>query len=325
MIKKFDFDLLQANIKEFHNRQLTHKKILVAVSGGEDSVVLMDHLYEMKKKIPTLHIDCLYVHHGLTGNKNIDAYRDSCRDLVEKISDHYGCQFFTNTPQKVSDKQSEQSLRNMRHAIFKSYLDTYDFLATAHHQDDVVETLLIRLIRGTGAQGLATMSYLDGAMLRPLIHWTKEDVSKYAQKKKLKFLADPSNDDTRYLRNWIRQNWLKDLDAYKPGSLKSFKRSLLQLKETLAEESRKTYLDPLERAIEPDGIKKSAFLFLNKAEQRALLALYLNKMNMKNYKTTHLDEILKRLDSPRKKLTFELLKCRWTIDTEHISAVHLDL
>jgi tRNA(Ile)-lysidine synthase TilS/MesJ len=165
-------------------------------------------------------------------------------------------------------------------------------------------------------QGFHTLQFLEKNKLRPLIRWTKEDVLKYAHFKKLQYIQDPSNKSNLYFRNWIRNKWLMDLEKRQKGAMRTFKNSLLKVRDDLLSHHQHDW----GRFLTSSGIERNSFLFLNKAEQRAILATYLRSMNVENYKTTHIDEILKRLDSSQKNITFELLKCIWTIDTKHISA-----
>lgn len=315
MTKTFDFDFLQNNLKEFRIQKISKGKILACVSGGVDSVVMLDHLVQISQKLKDLEVQCAYFHHGKTGNKKTDSYRNRAQKFVAKLCADYCVTFHTNQAGRSSSQQSEDQMRKTRWE-YLSQISGTDWIATAHHSDDLAETLIMRLIRGTGAQGLQTLQFLEQNKLRPLIRWTKEDVLKYAHIKKLSYIEDPSNKSNRYFRNWIRNKWLKELESYQKGSSRAFKNSLLKVREDLLSRQDQNW----SLFVTPMGIERQSFLFLNKAEQRAILATYLRTMNVENYKTTHIDEILKRLDSPQKNITFELLKCIWTIDTKHISA-----
>lgn len=316
MIKTLDYEKLKQSLQQFQVRKI-EGRVLVAVSGGVDSMVMLDQLLKIQKKYKKIQLACAYVHHGQTGNRITDSYRKKSFEFVQKTCESLGLEFHTNKVKKVSRDQSEDQLRSIR-LKFLEGVSGFDYIATAHHQDDVAETLLLRLIRGTGSQGLQVLDFQEGRWVRPIIFWTKEDVLKYAHKARLSWVEDPSNKSDKYLRNWVRNTWLKDLETRQKGGAQNLKNSLLRVREELA--SSQMALDDLSRHIEGDRIQKTSFLYLNRSEKKTVLAQYLRSRGIRGYGGTHIDEILKRLDSPRKNITFELLKCIWTIDTEHILA-----
>ncbi len=317
MIKKFDYDQIQKSIKDFQRFKLTESKILIAVSGGLDSVVLLDHLLEIQRYLPSLVIGVLHYHHGITGQRATDAFRNKAQEFVRVLVEKQDVLFVTNTPNK-NKLRSEEQLRDKRLHFYDQNLMAagFDRIATAHHADDQFETQVMRLIRGSGPQGLKAMDYVTPQKIRPLLGWSRSEILVYAKKKKLKWIEDPSNKNKIHFRNWMRNKWFKDLEKMRPGSLKTFRESLRILSQSLEETKGFESSD----WITDFGVKREAFVFLNKAEKRSLLAFYFKNLNLRNYKITHIDEVLKRLDSPQKVITFELLKCRWTIDTQHISA-----
>ncbi len=315
MIKKFDFDLIKNTEQLLKQNNLENKKLLVGVSGGVDSVVLFHHLLKVSDKLP-LDISVCYVHHGISIDEKQNKYRDRAFSFVKRLAEENRIRFFTNDPKKTKSSD-EEYFRNLRNDFFEAIMseNKIDILLKAHNRDDLLETRLIRLIRGVGDQGFESMTEFNGEIFRPLLTWNREQIEYYASKYDLDFVKDPSNKDEKYFRNWIRKSWLKDLEAYRPGAKSSLTRSLENISQMLKADTSCDF----SATIDSKGILRSKLISLNKLDQRRVFAFYLNKMNVKNYSHSQIDEILKRLDSSKKALTFHVMGCDWSVDTEHIS------
>ena len=196
MKKKF-LQTLQNNIS------FIGKNIGVAVSGGVDSVVLLDVFQKIKKKY-NLKIFTLHYNHKWRK----DSFKDA--ELVKEYSKK--CNFrFVYGECKGPVIKSEENARNERYSFLKevAVLFKLDFICTAHHLDDQVETILFRLARGTGPAGLLPIKQvyeLDNKVriIRPLLSVTKENIYEYAFKNKLHYREDETNKDISYVRNLIR-------------------------------------------------------------------------------------------------------------------------
>lgn len=314
MIKRFDFDFIQNTKRLLKIHNLENKKLLLAVSGGVDSVVLFHHLFKMTNEIPIkLHV--AYVHHGISSDEKQNQYRDRAFSFVKRLAEDNHIPFFTNEPQDAKSSD-EEYFRNLRNDFFEKIMkeNEIEVLVKAQHRDDLLETRLIRLIRGVGEQGIVAMTEFSGEILRPLLSWTRQEVENYASQYQLDYVEDPSNKDEKYLRNWIRHKWLPDLENYRPGAKSSLMRSL----ENLTEQFESKSCD-FSDTIDERGIIRFKLLALNRLDQRRVFALYLNKMNVRNYSHSQIDEIIKRLDSSKKALTFNVMGCQWSVDTKHIS------
>lgn len=172
----------------------------VALSGGLDSTVLLHSLVSVNWPI---RIAAIYVNHQLS--PNADAWQAHCEHLCRAL----GVPFFT---QKVDvQKQGrglEDAARQARYAVFASLMQEQDFLLTAHHADDQAETLMLRLLRGTGVKGLsgiaAEKKLQTGKALRPLLSTTRRQLEEYARFHQLTWVTDESNFSDAYDRNYLR-------------------------------------------------------------------------------------------------------------------------
>lgn len=166
---------------------------LVAVSGGIDSVALLDMLVREKKhQLVVVHFD-----HGIRPDSASDAR------FVEGLAKKYHLPFVTKR-EELGDKASEDVARTRRYAFLREEAKKYNAtIVTAHHADDVIETIAINLIRGTGWRGLAVLDSPD--IVRPLLTMTKQQLRDYAKERQLEWVEDGTNASTNYLRNRIRK------------------------------------------------------------------------------------------------------------------------
>lgn len=166
------------------------KKIL-AVSGGIDSVVML-HFLKDDADVVVAHYD-----HGIRPNSIED-----CK-FVEQLAKSYEKPFYAEHAQ-LGQKCSEESARAARYLFLRRLAKELNGkIYTAHHSDDVVESVAINLLRGTGWRGLAALNNTE--IERPLITWTKRDIYRYATEHNLHFRLDQTNTESKYLRNRVRE------------------------------------------------------------------------------------------------------------------------
>lgn len=305
--------------------------LALAVSGGMDSMCLMHVIHRLQPLLP-LPIWVLHVHHGHSESKATVIFRMKAAKFVKDQAKSLGLNFRSN---KFSGKKniilnSESELRDFRYQFFnkgmtdiQKKIGKQGLLLTAHHWDDLLETRLIRLIRGVGAQGFSSM-VANGKICRPLLELSRKDIEKQVKLLKLKYLLDPSNREVQPLRNWIRNDWLKSLDSKRSGSSRRLALSLENLAESLSEsqvesgKNRKLIHSQYSGGFLP----RSDFKALSPYSQRSYLAEFLRAQNVKAYTRKHIEEIRKRLDTRRKNFTFTLLKMVWSVNAQQIS-VHL--
>lgn len=167
---------------------------IIAVSGGVDSVVL---LHRMTQKYPTDSLVVAHVDHGIRQDSVEDA------SFVKKLAREYGCDFRLKTVE-LGERASELEAREVRYKFLHSLAKEYKApIYTAHHADDVVESVAINLIRGTGWRGAAVMN--TPGVVRPLTHYFKGELIQYAKEHSLGWREDSTNKTDKYLRNRLRQ------------------------------------------------------------------------------------------------------------------------
>ena len=190
--------------------------VLLAFSGGADSVALLDM---MQKEYPNTPILLTHVNHGIRGD---EALRD--RAFCEQVAKERGIEIVildVDVPALAKEKgQSlEEAAREVRYAFFADLMQERNIplLLTAHHADDHLETVLFRLSRGTGLAGLCGIApirpFAKGYLVRPLLGFTKQEILNYCAQSKLAFVTDSTNTDTAYARNRIRAEVLPVLES----------------------------------------------------------------------------------------------------------------
>lgn len=196
----------------------TKPVLLLALSGGLDSVVLLHLLVQAKNNIP-FELQAMHVHHGLS--PNADAWADFCLAQCQKLNvplQIAHVHVAQNPDYKNSEQGIEAEARQLRYNALFSYDSagkTPDFVVTAHHQDDQAETLLLQLFRGAGVKGLSAMAAADRArrLLRPLLAVSRQSLHEYAIAHALEWCDDESNDNTQYDRNFVRHEVMPILES----------------------------------------------------------------------------------------------------------------
>ena len=191
-------------------------RVLAGVSGGPDSVALLHIL----KEYCTSHKIPLYVVHV---NHRLRAEAVEEADYVATLAEQWNLPFrlFEVDVAAIAKAQSmslEQAGHEVRFQCFREAMQQWNItrLALGHHQNDRAETLLLHFIHGCGLDGLASMPPMDGSLIRPLIHVTKEELKEYCNKKQLKYYTDATNLEAGCLRNRIRLELLPQLQEYNP-------------------------------------------------------------------------------------------------------------
>ena len=219
------FDRIDRTVTE-HNMLCPEDRVVAAVSGGADSMLLLHYLLSRRERWQ-LQITVAHVEHGIRGESSrADAafVRDFCArqhlSYFEKAIDAPG-------EAKAAGMGVEAYARQTRYAFFQS-LDC-DRIATAHTLSDSVETMLFRLARGTGLRGLTGIAPVRGKIIRPLLDCTGEEVRSACTALHIDYRIDESNADERYSRNAIRHTLVPDFDRVHPGFMQNAARTLQNL------------------------------------------------------------------------------------------------
>ena len=197
------------------------RRITIALSGGMDSVVLLDILHELRAS-RALMLSAVHVNHQI--NPRSGEWENFCRSICQK----HGIPLTVERVDVVPDGDGVEAVaRRLRHGVY-SRLDT-DCVALAHHSDDQAETILLQLLRGAGPKGLSGMPMINSRqpaaggqfgvrpVLRPLLSVRRARIQDYAQAKGLPWVEDDSNADSRFDRNFLRNEILVRLEARFPA------------------------------------------------------------------------------------------------------------
>lgn len=179
---------------------------VVAVSGGVDSMVLLDLL---AKRVSTDNIRLVVAHfdHGIRVDSSLD------RELVQMSANEKGLQFVYEIG-NLGPSTSEAVAREARYRFLNKVVAAANAksIITAHHQDDVLETAVLNLLRGTNRRGLTSLRSTQG-VLRPLLKYPKAELKQYAKDNQIVWREDSTNSDDTYRRNYVRHNLIDRLDA----------------------------------------------------------------------------------------------------------------
>ena len=184
-----------------HNICSHGDRILLAVSGGVDSMVMLSLFAQSGYRIGVAH--CNF---QLRGPEAEDDEQLVAECAEKRGVPHYNIRFDTLREMERTGESVQMAARRLRYDWFDSLCDEhgYTHIAIAHHGDDSVETFFINLLRGTGLRGLTGISVTNGRLIRPLLFSTRKEILDYALQKKIPFREDSSNASTKYLRNKIR-------------------------------------------------------------------------------------------------------------------------
>ncbi|WP_286222420.1 tRNA lysidine(34) synthetase TilS [Marinobacter apostichopi] len=199
-----------------------HARLWVAVSGGLDSVLLLHVVaHSHAARVPVV---AIHVNHQLQSNASDSEAL--CRALCDRLGVHFISRRVSVQTDKVSDEAGdvggiEEAARRARYSVFEQVLEPCDLLLMAHHADDQAETILFRLMRGSGVAGLAGMprsrALGAGQLVRPWLDLERAELERWARQASLDWVEDPSNTDQGYDRNYLRHGILPGLKARWPN------------------------------------------------------------------------------------------------------------
>ena len=218
-----------SNILQQNFPFLKEKKLLIAISGGIDSVVLTHLLSRLNFNISLAH--CNF---NLRGTES-DLDTVFVKDLAKKLEIRcFTTSFETERIAKENKESTQIAARNLRYSWFQEIRqeNNFDYILTAHHADDNLETFLINLTRGSGLDGFTGIPEINGNIVRPLLKFSREEIEVFAKEEKISWREDQSNTSTKYVRNKIRHNILPVLKEINPSLLDTFSKTLTHLQES---------------------------------------------------------------------------------------------
>ena len=207
---------------------LCNSKILLAISGGVDSVALA-HLCQTAK------LDFTLAHCNFNlRNEESDADQDFVAALAKKLNVALFVENF-DTEQYAKDNSLsiQMAARDLRYEWFEELRlkHDFDFILTAHHANDSLETFFINLIRGTGLEGLSGINADSNYIIRPLLNFSRKEILAYAEENNISWREDSTNASTKYLRNKIRHELVPVFEEINPQFLETFLKTQSHLKE----------------------------------------------------------------------------------------------
>jgi tRNA(Ile)-lysidine synthase len=293
--------------------------ILVGLSGGVDSVVLLHLLHQLAPRF-SWQLSALHVHHGIS--PNADSWAAFCTEVCASYAIPLRVEHVDIAP--LREHGIEAAARKLRHAAFAK--QPADFVALAHHADDQAETLLLQLLRGAGVKGAAAMPAMrtpspsmgegggegdktqSPTLLRPLLHCSRREILDYAAAQGLRWIEDESNADDSYPRNFLRHRALPLLEERFPACRDTLARSAQHFAEA------SELLDDLARLDAPDSFPSPAgggggrgegaleithLQSLSRPRAKNLLRYFLHQCGAPMPQTVQLDDMLHQLCEAR--------------------------
>jgi tRNA(Ile)-lysidine synthase len=252
----------------------TSDKLLIAVSGGVDSVVAARLAGELKLSFAIGHVNF-----NLRGDES-----DQDESFVRELSQTLNARFYSthvDTKKYARDKQisTQMAARELRYTWFSELMheNGFDYIVTGHHLDDAFETALFNLTKGTGIAGLRSILPLQDQLLRPLLHATRAEILSYANEKRWSWREDSSNKEDSYRRNFIRHHIVPRLREINPSLAETFRatqRRLIDAEQVILREADKRRQSFIRKANGDTWIHRDAFHDQNIALAEVLLGEY---------------------------------------------------
>lgn len=257
---------------------LQDKTIIVGFSGGFDSMCLLDILYKLRQEPDFFELNVIAAHfnHNWRGQEALNE-----QEICRLFATSKGFEFCTKTA-PVGLKKTENEARIARYDFFEEMIENYDADAvfTAHNKDDNAETILYRVIKGTGLVGLKGISRKRDKFYRPLLTTTRAEIVNYCELNNLTPNFDSSNNDIKYKRNYLRLNVIPALEKINP----TVKDSLNTLAEVVISEESiiQEYLSQIRINLyeNEDRIKSEEYKKLSKAVKMRIIHEYIQVFNL---------------------------------------------
>ena len=276
------------------------------------------------------------VHHGTSSNHNVTEYRHKSLMCVQEFCENHNIEFITNfkdedmeihnlddlnsshkstiheDAKSTRDLEltSEQSLRDFRYQQFKLHQKEYEILVLAHHLDDLLETQLMDLIRGSHFEHWENHKEHSGQTFRPLAQVAREDILNYAMNINLKWVEDPTNSETDSLRNWLRNGFISELAQKSKGYKENLMKNLVKLFE----------YRPTIVPVPELEIPLSQWMVLTENDKQQFVLRSGLRLGLKSMTQGQILDILKKLDLGQKEIKFQTGPIFWTKTTDRLQA-----
>lgn len=274
--------------------QLVPGHYVLAVSGGVDSMVLFDLLH----KRPGVTLTVAHFNHGIRPDAHLD------KQLVENIAKQAGVSF-VHTKGNLGPEASEAQARAARYEFLQKVKAASGARAiiTAHHQDDLIETALLNILRGTGRRGLSSLKSTDG-IIRPLLSYPKQRIRDYAAANRLAWREDSTNTDTRYKRNYVRHELVPRLTEGQREQLRILLEDIAQLNEQI--DSELATLLHVQPAV--DSIDRKWFIMLPHSVAREVVHHWLGRHEVPQVDRRRLEQLVVTLKTGQANTTHHISK-----------------
>lgn len=248
-----------------------YSKIIVGVSGGPDSMALLYLLH--RHNISAIAVHCNY--------QLREKASDQDQNLVEDICTHWNidCVSVRLHPEESEGLNFQAWARDRRYQVFRDLKAEYNasLITTAHHEDDQIETILQKIMRGAGLSAWKGMNILDEGLFRPLLYLSRSEIMQFIQEFNIPYRIDRSNEESTYARNFIRNNWFPSLNELFPG----WKANLLKLPERAEEFQKMTEKILSGVSGHPLMLNREAFLALDPIIRPAVFQSFIQNSGLK--------------------------------------------
>lgn len=297
-------------LKVVRENNLHSKSLLIAISGGRDSMVLLHLLFKISKAAQ-LSLRCVHIHHGKSESKKQVLYRNKAQKFCKVKCQRYGIEFLTNSKTSALELKSEEEMREFRQDQIKKVINQGEVLTLGHHSQDLLETRLMRLIRGVSFQGLRAMKILSNGKFRPLLNISDSEIQIYAKEFSIEYLEDPSNKSLTPLRNWVRHEWLVNLEKRLPGASKSLCKSMELFLESGLD---LRHFKPLGKTFN----RHSLDLIPPQLSLKLIRQLYFEHYGLQATEA-QVSEVIKQLYNSKKSHRFTIGQVLWIVNAEQVA------